>query len=425
LRVFKWVLMAVDMSLFGTNLEYGHRFNRRVVLETIRLHGPLSRAEIARRTGLAAQTVSNLMEQLKRDGLVLERARRSVGRGQPPINIEIDPNGAYSFGISFNHNQLKVIALDLGGAIRGDVTLPLMHASPAVLLPLIESAVAALIADNAFPEQRIWGAGIVLPALVRRGDPTSLGPTSVPEWRDFPLAEQLQHRLGFPVLVDNDATAGAIGELLFGAGRHLKSFFYFYIGAGLGGGIIMEGRPARGAYGMSGEVGHTVCVPGGRPCSCGNRGCLERYASLSAAQSALTGEAEPLDSVDLARIASAFDAGDPRLHAWIGECADHLRNAIVMVENLLDPEAVVIGGLMPERMLDALIAAIEPLPPSVSSRHNGGSKRLLKSSTGLNTQALGAAALAIFQTMSPDFSLLTKHDVAATEPRLATLASDR
>ena len=412
------------MAFFGTNFEYGQRFNRKVVLETIRLHGPLSRADIARRTGLAAQTVSNLMEPLKREGLVLERARRSGARGQPPINIEIDPDGAYAFGISFDHSRLSVIALDLGGAIRGQITLPVMHATPAVLLPLIESAVRALMAENDFPAHRVWGAGIVLPALVRRGDPTALGPTSVPEWQDFPLAARLQERLGFPILVDNDATAGAIGELLFGAGRQLKSFFYFYLGVGLGGGIIIDGRPFRGTNGMSGEVGHTVSIPGGRPCACGSRGCLERYASLSAAQSALTGDAEGRTPVDVVRIATAFHEKDPRLQQWIDECAGPLRNAIMMVENLFDPEAVVIGGMMPEPMLDALLSAIEPLPPSVSSRANGAKRRLLKSTAGLNTQALGAAALVIFHTMTPDFSLLMKQDAVLAEPPATASARD-
>jgi predicted NBD/HSP70 family sugar kinase len=396
------------MALSGTNLEFGQRYNRRVVLESVRLYGPLSRAEIARRTGLSAQTVSNIMEQFRREDLVIEEAQRSGARGQPPIQIKINPSAAYAFGISFDHKSLTVIVLDLGGRIRGEIVLPLTYASPVVLLPLIESAVHTLIATHAVPPDRIWGAGLVLPALVRRGDPTALGPISVPDWEGFPLADRLHDRLGFPVLIDNDATAGAIGELLYGAGRRLRSFFYFYLGVGLGGGIIMDGRPARGAYGMAGEVAHIVSVPGGRPCPCGNRGCLERYASLSAAQSALTGEPEGASQVDPDLVSSAFERRDPKLLGWIEECAKHLRNAIVTTENLFDPEAVIIGGLVSEGMLDALVSAIEPLPPSVFSRHNAGSGRLLKAVAGLDTRVLGAASLTIFDTMTPDFAVLMK-----------------
>ncbi|WP_342362095.1 ROK family transcriptional regulator [Terrarubrum flagellatum] len=408
------------MALFGTNLEHGQRYNRRVVLEAIRLHGPLSRAEIARRTGLSAQTISNIMEVLKREHLVTERARRSGSRGQPPINIEIDPAGAYSFGVSFDHSRLSVILLDLGGAIRGEVVLPVIEATPDVLVPLIESAAQALLGRHAAPRERVWGLGLVLPALVRNGDPTALGPLPGPNWQEFPVADRLQERLSLPVLVDNDATAGAIGEMLYGAGKALRSFFYFYLGVGLGGGIVMDGRPGRGASGMAGEVAHLISVPGGLPCACGNSGCLERYVSLSAAQSALTGEPEGARAVDVAALAAAYAAKNPRLTAWISAAGIHLRNAIVSVENLLDPEAVIVGGLMPEPLLDALLAAIEPLPPSVSSRHNPQGRRLVKAQAGLNTRVLGAAALVMFDTMTPDFARLRRQEHTEPEPiRLA------
>jgi predicted NBD/HSP70 family sugar kinase len=398
------------MTLLGTNLEHGQRYNRRVVLEAVRLHGPLSRAEIARRTGLSAQTISNLMDQLKPADLVIEHARRTGGRGQPPINIEINPLGAYAFGASFDHDRLTVIALNLGGEVCGEITFTPSRATPAVVLPLIESGVNELIMARAIPKERIWGAGVVLPTLVSRGSLTSLGPLLTSEWRDFPLAGSLEARLGFPVLVDNDATAGAIGELLYGAGRRLRDFFYFYMGTGLGGGIVTSGRPYRGAYGMAGEVAHLVSVPGGKACPCGNRGCLERYASLSAAQSAISRRPEGAEPVDLRRIASAFEKGDARLTRWLDDCGEHLRNAIVSVENLFDPEAVIIGGLLPDAMLDALIERIEPLPPSVSSRHNPGAARLIKAARGFDARALGAAALAMFDSMTPDFSVMMKQN---------------
>jgi predicted NBD/HSP70 family sugar kinase len=400
------------MSLFGTNLEHGQRYNRRVVLESVRLHGPLSRAEIARRTGLSAQTVSNIMDQLKPADLVVEHPRRTGGRGQPPIDIQINPKGAFAFGISFDQSQLKVIVVNLGGEVCGEIEFALTHSGPGILLPLIESAVNELTAARSIPSERIWGAGVVLPTLVSRGSLTSLGPTVVPEWRGFPLAAKLQERLGFPVLVDNDATAGAIGELLYGAGRRLSDFFYFYIGVGLGGGIVANGRPYRGAYGMSGELAHVVSVPDGRACACGNKGCLERYASLSAAHGALTGREEGSELVDLKRIAAAFASKDRKLMRWIEDCSGHLRNAIVSVENLLDPEAVIVGGLIPDAMLDMLLATIAPLPPSVSSRHSREAPRLLKAAVGLDTRALGAAALAMFDCMTPDFSSMMKQRAA-------------
>lgn len=407
------------MAVFGTNLSHSQRFNRRVVLETVRLFGPLSRAEVARRTGLSAQTVTNIVDQLKPGGLLVEQQRRTGSRGQPPIDLMINPDGAYSFGISFDHRRLVVVLINLGGEIVDQVEFPVRQPTPAVILPLVDAAVHEILADRAIPFDRVYGAGLVMPVLIANGSPTTLGPSSVPEWRDYPVADDLANRLKIPVFLDNDATAGAIGEVLYGAAKRLADFFYIYLGVGIGGGIILSGRPYRGAYGMAGEIAHLVSEPGGRPCPCGNRGCLERYASLSAAFAAVTRTEETFEPIDIAVLEEAFAAGDPNMLAWLDDSAARLRNAIVTIENLLDPQAVILGGIVPEPILSALMERIEPLPPSVSSRHaDTASPRLVRAeSGGIDTHALGAASLAIFDSMSPHPSLLTMDGETEEEPR--------
>ncbi len=397
--------------LFGTNLDRAQLFNRRVVLETIRVNGPLSRADVARLTGLSAQTVTNIIDQFKPAGLLIETARRTGGRGQPPIDLVINPSAAFSVGISFDHQRLVVVLLDLGGEVRAEIQLPVSQPTPDVILPLIESAVNDLIGRTQIPRGLIWGAGIVMPVLVSQGYPTVLGPVSVPNWKDFPVETKLRERLDLPVFLDNDATAAAIGELLFGAGRQYSDFVYIYLGVGLGGGIIISGRPYRGAFGMSGEIGHMIGVPGGRPCPCGNRGCLERYVSLSAADAAFRQVPEAFGAIDLDRLYKGFEDKEPRLIQWLDEAAEHLRNAIVSVENLFDPQAVILGGPVPESILDALIERIEPSLISVSHRHGNASSRLLRAQSGLDSRVLGAASLAIFDSMAPDFSVLRKDAV--------------
>ncbi|MEO3388093.1 ROK family transcriptional regulator [Mesorhizobium sp. CAU 1741] len=397
--------------LFGTNLDRAQRFNRRVVLETIRVNGPLSRADVARLTGLSAQTVTNIIDQFKPAGLLIEKPRRTGGRGQPPIDLVINPSAAFSVGISFDHQRLVVVLLDLGGEIRAEVQLPVSQATPGVILPLVEAAVNELTGRTQVSRDLIWGAGIVMPVLVSQGHPTALGPSSVPDWKDYPVEEKLRERLNLPVFLDNDATAAAIGELLFGAGRQYSDFIYIYLGVGVGGGIIISGRPYRGAFGMSGEIGHMISVPGGRPCPCGNHGCLERYVSLSAADAAFRAVPESFGAIDLDQLFKGFENNDPHLLQWLDDAAEHLRNAIVSVENLFDPQAVILGGPVPETVLDALIERIEPSLISVSHRHDGASSRLLKAESGLDSRVLGAASLAIFDSMTPDFSVLRKEAV--------------
>ncbi|WP_028033924.1 ROK family transcriptional regulator [Chelativorans sp. J32] len=398
------------MNVFGTNVDHGQRFNRRLVLDIIRLHGPLSRAEIARRTGLAPQTISNIVDMLLDSGLVMAQGRRTGGRGQPPVDLVINPEGGFTVGVSFDHRDLVAVIVDLSGRIKGQMQAKLSSAPPEVVLPTIEATVRSLIFASRISSDRVWGVGVVTPSVFVNGTLVPLGPTVVSAWENFPLRQRLESRLELAVHVDNDATAAAVGEKLYGVGRSLSDFFYIFIGAGIGSGIIAGGRPMRGGHGNAGEIGHVVTTTGGRPCSCGNQGCLERYVALTSAQSAITGRPEGSEEVDVPLLLQALERGDPKLKAWLQEAASQLRTAIVTVENLLDPQAVVIGGSVPEPLLNALIELTMPLPRTLTSRHGEQQPRLIKAQSGFEAPALGAAALAAFENIAPDFSILFKRD---------------
>jgi predicted NBD/HSP70 family sugar kinase len=191
---------------------------------------------------------------------------------------------------------------------------------------------------------------------------------------------------------------------------------FLYIAAGIGAGVIIDGQPYRGRRGKSGEFGHTVIEVGGRPCPCGNRGCLERYASLSAAQAAVTGRPEGTDPVDPEMLDDLLKIGDPRLLAWLDEAARCLGAAIVSAENIFDPQTILMGGTAPGPLLDALLQRMEPLPRSVSSDREGGIPRLVRTEVGLRNTALGAAALPLFDSTSADRQLLLKHAPPARQP---------
>lgn len=214
------------------------------------------------------------------------------------------------------------------------------------------------------------------------------------------------------MLLENDATAAVIGERLYDAGKSLTDFAYVYIGAGIGGGLFLRGQPYRGGYGKSGEIGHLVVDTGGRPCPCGNRGCLERYASVSLALKALGDvQVTTVRHGDLNRIAKALTECDGRLLAWLDEAAASLRQAVAMIENMLDPQTVILGGVLPRPVLEALIARIEPLPRSVSLNKAVDTPRLIATEIGPDTPALGAATLPVFAGMTPELPLLFKQDV--------------
>ncbi|MGX1791188.1 ROK family transcriptional regulator [Bosea sp. NPDC055332] len=400
------------MKLFGANMDHARRFNRRVVLETVRLQAPLSRAEITRATGLAPQTISNIIGELTEAGLVRSVSRRSGARGQPAVDLDINPDGGFTFGVSFGHGVLLVILTDVAGTVRDRAELDLASDAPEAVLDQIAATISTMLERQQVARQRVWGIGLVIPALFQDDRLVVLGEVALPGWKDFPLRQSLQDKLGLPVLLENDATAAAIGERLYGAGRTLTDFAYIYIGAGIGGGLFLRGQPYRGGYGKSGEIGHLVIDTGGRPCPCGNRGCLERYASVSLALKALgDAQAATVRHGDLDRIATALEDGDARLVTWLDEAAASLRQAVVMIENMLDPQTVILGGVLPRPVLNALVARIEPLPRSVSLNKAADTPRLIAAEMGPDTPALGAATLPVFDGMTPELSLLFKQDV--------------
>ncbi len=382
----------------GTNPVHARSFNRRVILEAVRLHGPLSRADLARRTALSVQTVSIIAEELTGSGLLVETGFRQGSRGAPAIDLAINPDGGFTFGISLDHRRLVCVLVDLAGRLRRQAVREIAGLAPEVVIALIERAARGLAAEEGADPARLWGAGVVMPMLFENDRPVSFGPTSVPAWQDFPLVERLRARLGIPVLVENDATAAAVGEHLYGVGRRLSDFFYVYIGAGVGGGMIFSGHPYRGSAGRAGELGHVVVAPGGRACACGNRGCLERYASLSAAQAAIEGVPEGEAVVDPTALAASAD----RLGDWLDEAAGHLRTAFRTVANLLDPQAIVIGGTIPEPLLRPLVDRLQDAADGTLGR-----PAILPAEVDLETPALGGAALPLFEGLSPTIPLLT------------------
>ncbi len=409
------------MLLSGTNIEHTRSFNRRVVLEAVRRHGPISRAEIARLTSLTAQTVSNIASELQEGGLIRSEGRRRTGRGQPPVELSINPEGGYTVGLQLDHRRLSGVLVNLAGEVRERSTAEIGRAAPEIALPLMAKTVATLLRRADVTQGRVLGTGVVMPGPFDVDSLTSVGPTTLPGWRGVDPAALLSKAIGLPVLVENDATAAALGERLYGAARHLRTFFYLYVGIGLGAGLILDGQPYRGAWGNAGEFGHFVVAPEGRKCFCGNAGCLERYASLHSAIEAVRAagcDAETID--DLAVLAAD---GHPAMTGWIDSAAKHLRLALNAAENLLDPEAILIGGDLPEIISQALIDRLEPLMVSVSARRERQRPRLIKATAGIEATALGAAALPIFDSMSPSFSLLFKNGAGSPQPEQRPVAA--
>ncbi|HBW2223571.1 TPA: ROK family transcriptional regulator [Klebsiella quasipneumoniae subsp. quasipneumoniae] len=390
------------MKTSGTNLEHARVHNRRVIIEAVRLHGELTRAELARLTALTPQTVSNIVAELEQmDLLTSHQPRRASGRGQPAVPVSLNPASAWSIGIHLDHQTLIVVLVDLAGEVHFRRLILVQKPQPGATFARLAEVLDEIRALPTLDWSRVLGMGVVMPGPFGVEGISSTGPTTLNGWEGIDVAAELGRLSGLPVTLENDATVAAIGERFHGVARQLNSFVYLYIGTGLGAGIFSDGHVYTGHAHNAGEVGHIVVAPNGRPCYCGNEGCLERYVSLQAAYEfcgldPYRALPEDLLSVD----AALFDQ-------WITSILAPLRQAINLLECVFDAETVVVGGMMPAPLLEKVLARLPPLYQSVRGRYLPA-QRVKMGMTGTDTAALGAAALPIFDEFNPQFQVLMK-----------------
>jgi predicted NBD/HSP70 family sugar kinase len=379
------------MALRGTNQEFGRPYNRRIVLESIRLHGPTTRGHIAERVGLTVQTVSTIIRELEEQGYVLSSKEEPRGRGLPPATLTINPEGGYAVGVHVTPLGIDAALINLSGDVVGSARRAAKHATPDHAFKLIGALVKELTALK--PGGRMLGVGMALPGPFDVDSMSFVGPTTMTGWSNVALRERLGEATGLPAFLETDMAAAALGERLYGLGANYTEFYYLYFGVGLGGAMVHDGAVLRGAWGNAGEIGHLPAVHDGEPCPCGNRGCLERYLSLEAFGRRTKGMTEA---------------------AWVKQVAPIFHNALRVVENLFDPETILLGGLAHASLLDVLAQSATTLPNSVSARRNRKSPRVVLAKGGENTVLRGAAALAVSGVLSPRFGHMFAPD---REPR--------
>ncbi|MCF6126018.1 ROK family transcriptional regulator [Mesorhizobium sp. M7A.F.Ca.CA.001.07.2.1] len=366
------------MALRGTNQEFGRPYNRRIVLESIRLHGPIARGEIARRVGLTVQTVSTIVRELEDQDYILSLREEPKGRGLPPATLRINPDGGYAVGIHITPLGISAALINLSGDVIESIYREAPNAAPDHAFELIGAMVVELTRLRA--GGRVLGVGMALPGPFDVESMSFVGPTTMTGWKDVALRERLAASTGLPAFFETDMAAAAMGERLYGLGAQFSEYYYLYFGVGLGGVMVHDGSALRGAWGNAGEIGHIPVIPGGEACPCGNSGCLERYLSLEARRRWNGSEAD-----------------------WVAEVAPIFHNAVAVIENLFDPETVILGGLASTDLLEMLAGSAGGLHNSVSARKDRTTPRVVVARGGQHSVLRGAAALAVSGVLSPRF----------------------
>jgi predicted NBD/HSP70 family sugar kinase len=323
--------------------------NRLRVLETVRERGAVSRAEIARQTGLARSTVSSLVGELQNAGLVVERADATDGRdstgsrgGRPPVLLSLNPGAGIVLGLHFDHGFVRVAVAELDHRILAEAgrELDVDHDASTTLDAAAELA-DEVVSRAGVDRERLLGAGVAVPGPIDHDTGAVGSSTIMPGWVGLDVAAELERRLALPVHIDNDANLGALAESVLGAGRDSRDMVYVMLSSGIGAGLVLGGRLHRGARGTAGEIGHVLVNEHGPICRCGNRGCLETYAGTEAMLELLRPAHGKLTAEDM--IALAND-GDPACQRVVADAARSVGNVAAQLCNQLNPERIVIGG---------------------------------------------------------------------------------
>lgn len=403
----------------GATQQSSAPYNRRVVLDFIRQQGAASRKDIADMVSLSPQTVANITNDLEAIGLIVSRRQKvDKTRGQPPIAFELNPQAGNAIGISLEPGRASAALVNLVGDVRSRCEVAMDSSDRRQMLAAMLQLVAQLRRDST---ERLWGIGVALPGPLGHTDISFIGPTALEGWNDLSVLDELGEVTGLPLFYRVDSVAGALGETLFGVARHLDDFFYLHLGLGLGGALVVGRSAYPGANGNATEIGHVPIVPGGTACYCGNRGCLERYLSMHSLAEALGVSDHEVWTVDLAQ--RLQQPGDDALHRWCRQAADRLRDAVCMLENMLDPRSIVIGGPAPKVLVEHLVALAQPWHRSVRGGVAEPGTRLLLSDRQDDSSILGAAVLPIYEMLSPRLEVL-QHD-RRTEADAAELLGHR
>ena len=316
------------------------------VLQALHSSGQTSRTELVRLTGLSKATVSTLVADLMAVGLVREDedvpgAERRTGR--PAQALSLVPTAAYAAGVDIGHQHVRVVLCDLFGAPIWDrFVVRDVDREPAQTLDLAAELVLEALRDNDVPAERVLGIGAGIASPVDKATGELGGHMIMSAWTGLRPAWELERRTGLPGTIANDANAGALAERLYGVAREARDMVYIRLSAGIGAGLVVDGRLALGSRGLAGEVGHLLAEPGGRICRCGNRGCLETVASPVAIARLLERSwGEPVTPLDLPRL---LGEGNPGACRAVEDAGEAVGRVLASVVTLVDPELVVVGG---------------------------------------------------------------------------------
>ena len=385
-------------------------YNERLLLSLVRRFGPLSKIEVARLTGLSVQSTSAIMNRLQADGLLKREAPLRGRVGQPTIPMSLDPDGAYSLGLKIGRRSCDLVLVDFRGAVRKRAHQTFAFPTPARVLDFVGEQLPVLVASLTEPQRRrIAGLGVAAPFQLWTWE-TEIGAPAgaMAGWRDFETAGEIEKVCAWPVTLCNDATAACAAEFFFGSGWRHRDFLYFFVGAFIGGGLVLDGALRMGRTGNAGAIGS---MPVAQRSEKGVAPQLIACASIYQLERRLA--AAGADASSIWATPQAWADFGAALDDWIEDAAEALAYASVAAISVIDFEAIVVDGEMPGTIRDRLVARTAQVFESLD-RRGLSDVAFTPGTIGADAGAIGGAALPLVKAFARDREVLLKDVVAQT-----------
>lgn len=376
------------------------------LFEAVLTHGPLSRRDAARMTGLSAASVTKLVRPMINHGYLVERLPEAGVPGRPQIPLQVDAMRHHAVGIKLMDGEIVGVVADLHAEVQTAHRMRYEDTSPAGVVDAIERITSVLLDRSPVADDKLLGIGVALGGHVD-GSRGVVVRSPFLDWADVPLRDLLAERMDLPIVIENDVNTLALAEQWFGAGGGVPSFALVTIGAGVGCALVMDGQLWRGVSGAAGEFGHMIVDPDGPVCHCGKRGCLEAVVGDRAIAEAMSATAGRRFTT-VAQVVAAAHAGDAQARRVFTQAGIALGRAIATLLNLLNPPLVMLSGegiTASDLFMDALRSELDRDAFSTTA----SDCTLLVRPLPDETWARGAAATMLRHGVVRSLSKLTEH----------------
>ncbi|WP_078553063.1 ROK family transcriptional regulator [Bacillus alkalicellulosilyticus] len=381
--------------------------NRSLILNMIRKEGPISRAEIAKRSKLSPPTVTNLVNELLETRMIKEGKIGVSSGGRKPILLSINPSSHYVIGVDVGIHKVTVVITDLEATIIDERVFPLAEKmSNEQFLQLLIKGIAEIISSSDLPIDMFIGIGVAMHGIVDYLDGVAVYAPNF-QLRNIPIKDVLEAEFKVSVKVENDGRALALAENWFGSAVGVGNIVCVNVGIGVGSGIIMNGRLVHGSHGIAGEIGHTVIEKNGPKCSCGNNGCLQALSAGTAIKERALAEITNGSATTIVKLAEgdlpkidgktvylAAKGGDKVAIEILRTSGMYLGMGIANLINLLNPELIVLSGGV-SRAGDFIV---KPIKDEVKQRvltEQATQTKIIVSTLGKYGTVIGAVTLVL------------------------------